>query len=65
MAKLVNLLDDWDVPWEHDQGEDKSWKIVVEQDWQDDVPTIDGYRGFYTQFNFDEDGQFISMGAWE
>lgn len=26
---------------------------------------IDGYNGFYTSFEFDEDGKFLSVGAWE
>lgn len=26
---------------------------------------IDGYGGFYTLFEFDEQGKFIKMGAWE
>lgn len=26
---------------------------------------IDGYRGFYTDFKFDEAGKFVEMGAWE
>ncbi len=26
---------------------------------------IDGYNGFYTTFEFDENGKFKEMGAWE
>ena len=36
--------------------------ITVEQE---DCNGIGGYDGFYTNFEFDKDGKFISMGAWE
>lgn len=26
---------------------------------------IDGYGNFYTRFEFDDEGKFIQMGAWE
>lgn len=26
---------------------------------------IKGYNGFYTNFKFDENGKFLSVGAWE
>jgi len=27
--------------------------------------TVDGYEGFYTCFEFDENGKFLRVGAWE
>lgn len=26
---------------------------------------VGGYSGFYTDFDFDKDGKFLGMGAWE
>lgn len=26
---------------------------------------VEGYNGFYTMFRFDEDGNFLTVGAWE
>lgn len=26
---------------------------------------VQGYDGFYTRFEFDENGKFLSVGAWE
>jgi len=26
---------------------------------------VDGYSGFYTRFEFDESGNFLTVGAWE
>ena len=26
---------------------------------------VGGYQDFYTNFEFDKDGKFLSMGAWE
>ena len=33
--------------------------------YNDKSPQVNGYPGFYTCFNFDIDGKFQSMGAWE
>ena len=26
---------------------------------------VEGYSGFFTAFNFDESGKFLTVGAWE
>lgn len=26
---------------------------------------VDGYSGFFTRFEFDKDGKFLTVGAWE
>lgn len=30
-----------------------------------DCDNVDGYSGFYTKFKFDENGNFLTVGAWE
>lgn len=30
-----------------------------------DCDKVGGYDGFYTRFEFDENGKFLTVGAWE
>jgi hypothetical protein len=70
--ELIALLTKWGVPFtEECGGYSGSWgegihsgirvyagKVRVRaKNW--------GYHGFYTEFDFDEDGSFTAMGAWE
>ena len=57
--KIMELLTSWDVPFYNDV----ECEITVCNDRG--VPTLAGYDGFCTQYEFNEDGKFIRMGAWE
>jgi len=66
--KLKALLGEWGVPYsEEDDAGDMPGKAVTVGGWGAvaDSPKIDGYSGFYTRFEFEEDGSFRLMGAWE
>ncbi len=72
--KLAFLLEEFGIPFRKDCEED-TWKITLgyygdayqevagTEEWSH--PKIDGYPGFYTQFIFDTNGKFLSVGAWE
>lgn len=55
--KLTALLDEFGVGWEFADDE----RIVC----CEGLEKITGYNGFYTTFDFDVDGKFICMGAYE
>lgn len=56
--KLINLLLEFGVEFKvHDSDNDI---ICKEGDKK-----ISGYPSFYTLFEFDENGRFIAIGAWE
>jgi hypothetical protein len=57
--KLLALLGEWGVP---SRTEDDNTVIVQVLD---DSGKVGGYSGFFTAFDFDEDGTFVQMGAWE
>ncbi len=61
--KLIALLDEWGVP--YFAGPD-----FVSVGYGPKCPLIesskvDGYCGFFTDFEFDAEGNFVKMGAWE
>lgn len=62
--KLLALLNEWGVPY----LEEHSGCVLV-GNYAPGMPVnpekIDGYSGFYTSFDFDTEGQFLKMGAWE
>ena len=43
--------------------EDQDAIIITTE--MEDTTKVGGYTNFYTNFEFDKDGKFISMGAWE
>lgn len=61
--KLKQLLDSWGVPYKIDDDGD----VRVGHFWDSarDHPKVNGYDGFFTAFEFDDDGNFLRMGAWE
>lgn len=58
-SELCALLDKWGVSWARTKDD-----IDVAGDGQDNEK-VTGYPGFYTLFEFTEDGEFMKMGAWE
>lgn len=56
--KLGALLTEFGVGWVHSRALDK---ICCYHG----MPKITGYSGFETIFEFDDDGKFLQMGAWE
>ena len=54
--KLVQLFTEFGIEFEDNEN------IVLCEYGED---KIDGYPGFYTKFEFDNDGNFELMGAWE
>lgn len=58
---LCALLDKWGVPWARCEND-----IDVGGEYgQNRSEKVTGYLGFYTLFEFTEDGEFVKMGAWE
>jgi hypothetical protein len=65
--KLRALLGEWGVPYENGTEDDGKCVTVTVGD-VGRIPTnekVTGYGGFYTSFEFSEDGSFRAMGAWE
>ena len=56
--KLCNLLTEFGVGW-------REIKEGVKCGGYHKYEKITGYYGFYTLFEFDDDGKFLQMGAWE
>ena len=54
--KLKALLTEFGVVFE-----EKDNNIVC----RDGAEKVGGYLGFFTEFEFDAEGKFISIGAWE
>lgn len=68
IEKLRELLRSWNVPFtEEDDVVGRSGKRIQIQrdDLGDGSETVVGYTGFFTEFSFDNDGKFLSVGAWE
>lgn len=70
--KLIELLKSFDIKFgdikdSYKQGDNHiNFGYNVYND--DSFPKCDkvgGYMGFYTSFEFDEDGKFVTVGAWE
>lgn len=68
---LKGMLGQWGVPhkmYDHyDDCDDIELTVKVGGYTHQSDPrgTVTGYRGMFTLFNFDADGKFICMGAWE
>ena len=54
--KLKDLLDEWDVEYSEKDGE--VW-------CEEGKRGVGGYCAFLTAFDFNEDGKFLKMGAYE
>lgn len=69
LETLKQLFTSWGVPHKcvdfPDEGCEYSVKVGGYTHQRDVRGTVDGYNGMYTLFNFDFDGKFIRMGAWE
>ena len=70
--KLIQLLASWGVPYGigyYEKPRDGATMYIQVGDGHDlSIPLsdkVDGYGGFYTSFEFDDDGAFVRMGAWE
>lgn len=59
--KLLALLGEWGVPSSIDEDND----VIVGWERADGIGKVAGYAGFFTAFEFDADGKFVQMGAWE
>lgn len=60
------LLKKWEVPWS--EGSTSGTGITIGPDeWGDRPPSpkVEGYRGFYAEFVFGDDGEFQGVGIWE
>lgn len=55
--KLIELLTEFGVGFELEENN----RVVCTQG----KDKVDGYHLFYTTFDFDKDGKFTEMGAWE
>jgi len=60
IEKLKKLLDDFGVEYEMDEYEDVDFLICREG-----MDGVGGYNWFFTRFEFDKNGNFIEMGAYE
>lgn len=58
--KLKQLLTEFGVEFEESEGVRS--KIITTTEGS---RKVDGYNSFYTAFEFNEDGVFLGMGAWE
>ena len=71
LAKFFNLYLCFGVECKVIENKDKDgWFIILAESdlYDDNVTTSDkfkGYNGFYTQIEFDKDGQFTKQGFWE
>ena len=54
--KLKALLEELGIGFDNDQG-----GVICEQGMEKVV----GYSSFYVLFEFDKEGKFVQMGAWE
>lgn len=69
--KLIQMLLDFGVSFKEQRCKNaRGWNDGVEfgnslyGEW-DESNKVDGYSGFFTQFEFDENGKFVCVGAWE
>jgi len=58
--KLKALLTEFGVGFEVKEG-----KLGTEVRCECGAHKVEGYSSFFTEFNFNKDGKFICMGAWE
>ena len=74
LDKVKTLLSDlgvgFNVETECEDSQSKEWKATHPMHKQsitciEGMDKVEGYCGFITEFYFDADGKFISMGIWE
>jgi hypothetical protein len=69
LEKLTKLLDSFGVPYsvEGSSESDPMTSVTVgdDGDYYHAKGVVKGFPGFYTAYQFDSNGEFISMGAWE
>jgi hypothetical protein len=58
--KLIDLLNDFRIKFR-----EESRTITINSDRYGEDSKVSGYMGFFTDFEFDNNGGFISMGIWE
>ena len=70
LENLEALLESWGVP--HKTYDDsccddakQTVKVGGYTHQHDPRKTVSGYNGMFTLFDFDAEGKFICMGAWE
>lgn len=69
--RLITLLDEWDVPHEEEDipsqpGECPAVSVNIGRVRNlRESSKVTGYGGFFTSFEFDLDGKFVRVGAWE
>ena len=67
--ELKVLFDRWKVKYREEtrdlkEGEGK-YVVILEVPGYDDRTTVIGYGGFVTEFYFDDEDKFLSVGLWE
>lgn len=60
--RLKQLFDDWGVEYDIQVGDKKNTLTTSERS---SCKKVGGYVAFYTDFDFDKDGKFLEMGAYE
>jgi hypothetical protein len=69
--KLTALLSEWGVPYVQEDIPSQPGErsvVCVRVGRVADLPdsaTVTGYSGFFTDFEFGTEGEFVRMGAWE
>lgn len=59
--KLKELLTGFGVRFSKETRENENQVIQCMSGWD----KVDGYLGFFTDFEFNKEGKFIEMGIWE
>ena len=62
--RLVALLRDFGVGFKEEETTSKG-ENIIQVVCEQGSDRVGGYRGFLTAFEFDRDGTFKTMGAWE
>jgi len=61
--RFLELFNSWGInPENHPEDNDTNCFYIFSHDNEE---KIDGYAGFLTTFEFDDEGTFIRMGIWE
>lgn len=68
--RLISLFSEFGIG--YTLGEDSDWEskdnavLIHNDEWKDEPNAkVEGYYGFYAQFNFDSAGKFVNVGIWE
>jgi hypothetical protein len=66
LEKLTTLLGEWGVPFTVEPPRKDAAQVIEVRNFAfDDHPKVTGYSEFFTIFEFDAEGTFLRMGAWE